>query len=108
MTLHVYLINRETTTDVTFQQNKQSESQKNASGSIADGIDDGFKYGLIIGIPILLIILILPFMQSIDKRIHQSKIWKLMERRQNGKPIEFSIEFCKRAQANLSPTIVQY
>ena len=52
---------QETTTDVTFQQNKQSESQKNASGSIADGIDDGFKYGLIIGIPILLIILILPF-----------------------------------------------
>ena len=52
---------QETTTDITFQQNKQSESQKNASGSIADGIDDGFKYGLIIGIPILLIILILPF-----------------------------------------------
>ena len=49
MTLHVYLINRKQRLTSRF------------SGSIADGIDDGFKYGLIIGIPILLIILILPF-----------------------------------------------
>ena len=53
--------NSDIATDKNPTQNKQSESQKNASGSIADGIDDGFKYGLIIGIPILLIILILPF-----------------------------------------------
>lgn len=52
---------QETTTDITLQQNKQSESQKNTGGSIATGIDDGLKYGLIIGIPVILIILILPF-----------------------------------------------
>jgi hypothetical protein len=45
-------------TAVTLQQNKQSESHKDISGSVATGIDDGLKYGLMIGIPIILIIII--------------------------------------------------
>jgi hypothetical protein len=40
-------------------------------------------------------------MSSTDKRIHQSKIWEIMERRQDGKPIEFSIQFCKKSTGEL-------
>lgn len=43
-----------------------------------------------------------------DKRIHQSKIWQIMERRKDGKPLEFSIQFCKKAMANWLLTIEQY
>lgn len=35
------------------------------------------------------------------KRIHQSKIWEMMERRQDGRPIEFSIEYCKKSTGEL-------
>lgn len=40
-------------------------------------------------------------MQDISKRIHQSKIWKLMERRQDGRPVEFSIQYCKKSTGEL-------
>ena len=36
-----------------------------------------------------------------DKRIHQSKIWQIMERRKDGKPLEFSIQFCKKSNGEL-------
>jgi hypothetical protein len=35
------------------------------------------------------------------KRIHQSKIWELMDRRVNGRPVEFSIQFVKRSTGEL-------
>lgn len=47
------------TTNITHLQEKQTESHKNADGSVATGIDSGIKYGLIIGIPAALILLIL-------------------------------------------------
>lgn len=40
-------------------------------------------------------------MPGTDKRIHQSKIWKLMERRKNGRPVEFSLEYCKKSTGEL-------
>lgn len=40
-------------------------------------------------------------MPDIDKRIHQSKIWKLMEKRLNGIPVEFSIQYCKKSTGEL-------
>ena len=58
MTLHVYLINRKQRLTSRFSKTNNPNPKRMP---IADGIDDGFKYGLIIGIPILLIILILPF-----------------------------------------------
>ena len=36
-----------------------------------------------------------------DKRIHQSKIWQIMERRKDGKPLEFSIQLCKKSNGEL-------
>jgi hypothetical protein len=36
-----------------------------------------------------------------EKRIHQSKIWKLMEERKDGRPVEFSIQFCKKSTGEL-------
>lgn len=35
------------------------------------------------------------------KRIHQSKIWEMMEQRADGRPVEFSIEFCKKSTGAL-------
>lgn len=40
-------------------------------------------------------------MPGTDKRIHQSKIWKLMERRQDERPVEFSLEYCKKSTGEL-------
>lgn len=40
-------------------------------------------------------------MHDTDKRIHQSKIWKLMECRKDGKPVEFSLEYCKKSTGEL-------
>lgn len=40
-------------------------------------------------------------MPGTDKRIHQSKIWKLMERRKDGRPVEFSLEYCKKSTGEL-------
>ncbi|WP_291528594.1 hypothetical protein [Bacteroides sp. UBA939] len=34
-------------------------------------------------------------------RIHQSKIVEIMERRKDGRPVEFSLEFCKRSTGEL-------
>lgn len=36
-----------------------------------------------------------------EKRIHQSKIWELMEQRIEGRPVEFSIQFCKKSTGEL-------
>ena len=35
------------------------------------------------------------------KRIHRSKIFELMEKRVDGRPIEFSIEYCKKSTGEL-------
>jgi hypothetical protein len=34
-------------------------------------------------------------------RIHQSKIIEILERRKDGKPVEFSLEYCKRSTGEL-------
>lgn len=36
-----------------------------------------------------------------EKRIHQSQLRDLLERRLNGRPVEFSIEYCKRSTGEL-------
>lgn len=36
-----------------------------------------------------------------EKRIHQSQLRDLLERRQDGRPVEFSIEYCKRSTGEL-------
>lgn len=36
-----------------------------------------------------------------EKRIHQSQLRELLERRQGGRPREFSIEYCKRSTGEL-------
>ena len=36
-----------------------------------------------------------------EKRIHQSQLRELLERRQGGRPVEFSIEYCKRSTGQL-------
>lgn len=34
-------------------------------------------------------------------RIHQSKIIDILEKRQNGRPVEFSMQYCKRSTGEL-------
>lgn len=34
-------------------------------------------------------------------RIHQSKITEIMERRRNGRPLEFALQYCKRSTGEL-------
>lgn len=34
-------------------------------------------------------------------RIHQSKVIEIMQNRRDGKPLEFSIEFCKKSTGEL-------
>lgn len=34
-------------------------------------------------------------------RIHQSKIIEILEKRQNGRPVEFSMQYCKRSTGEL-------
>lgn len=34
-------------------------------------------------------------------RIHQSKIIEIMEKRRDGRPVEFSLEYCKRSTGEL-------
>lgn len=36
-----------------------------------------------------------------EKRIHQRQLREIMERRQNGRPVEFSLEYCKRSTGEL-------
>lgn len=55
-TTHIYET-QETKNDITFHQDKQLDSHKDAGSSVATGIDSGIKYGLSIGIPIILIII---------------------------------------------------
>ncbi len=35
------------------------------------------------------------------ERIHQSKIVEIMERRRDGRPVPFSLQFCKRSTGEL-------
>lgn len=34
-------------------------------------------------------------------RIHQSKVIEIMERRKDGRPLEFSLEYCKKSTGEL-------
>lgn len=34
-------------------------------------------------------------------RIHQSKITEIMEKRKDGRPVEFSLQYCKRSTGEL-------
>lgn len=34
-------------------------------------------------------------------RIHQSKVTEIMERRKDGRPLEFSLEYCKKSTGEL-------
>lgn len=34
-------------------------------------------------------------------RIHQSKITEILEKHENGRPVEFSLQFCKRSTGEL-------
>lgn len=35
------------------------------------------------------------------ERIHQSKVLEIMQRRQDGRPLEFSVTYCKRSTGEL-------
>lgn len=35
------------------------------------------------------------------ERIHQSKLIEILDQRENGKPVEFSLQYCKRSTGEL-------
>lgn len=41
------------------------------------------------------------FARMEEKRIHQSQLRELLESRKDGRPLEFSIEYCKRSTGEL-------
>lgn len=41
------------------------------------------------------------YFRCMEKRIHQRQLREIMERRHQGKPVEFSLQYCKRSTGEL-------